>query len=250
MKKLLLAGIAAAAIYGAPALAADMAVKAPPPAPVVTTNWTGLYFDADIGYEWSSYNWTWTSPPPSPFSQSQSSGAMGGHIGYQQQLGWLVVGGEWGASALINKQRATTTSVGVLTAPCGTSFAGQQCQDLIGDVVTAGGKLGVDWGNWLVYGVGGWARGVVRSQLESANPLNVDTTNGPRYSGWYAGGGFDYMFARTRLLDFIAGVEYEHVDLGSQLQQSSLGNNNNRTVSATEDIVWAKLTVKFNLLAP
>jgi outer membrane immunogenic protein len=147
--------------------------------------------------------------------------------------------------------------VGTLGAPCLTGLpfnVGQQCQTLIGDVMTAGGKLGVDWGNWLVYGVGGWARGEVHSQITSTPIASGDTTNGPRYSGWYAGGGFDYMFASTRLFDFIAGVEYEHIDLGTQLQLSSLaspfvfaiGNPFNRTVSATEDIVWGKLTVKFN----
>jgi hypothetical protein len=62
------------------------------------------------------------------------------------------------------------------------------------------------------------------------------------------------MLASTRLSDFLVGVEYEHVDLGSQLQLSSssaplpfsVPNLLNRTVGATEDIVWGKVTVKFN----
>jgi hypothetical protein len=48
MKKILAAGIAAAAFYGAPAIASDMPVRAPiykaaAPAPVF--NWTGFYID-------------------------------------------------------------------------------------------------------------------------------------------------------------------------------------------------------------
>src|SRR5215471_5409426 len=56
----------AAAFLGAPALAADIPVKAPPaPAPVVT--WTGGYLGTGIGAEWGSTRWTTTcfaSPSP------------------------------------------------------------------------------------------------------------------------------------------------------------------------------------------
>jgi outer membrane immunogenic protein len=253
--------------FASVAFAADMPVKAPPlaPPPVITTNWTGFYLDGDIGWEQSHYNWSWPTPIVGlgfgpPFSMSQSGGVMGGHIGYQQQFGWLVVGGEWGGSALMNSKWASVTETAPLgpLGVCGFPIlgVGQQCQAQIGPVMTAGGKLGVDWGNWLVYGVGGAAWGSVSSQIvpapgvaigDAANPLGLS-------HGYYAGGGLDYMFASTRLFDFIAGVEYEHVDLGSHLQLSSLplpvpftvGNSINRTVSATEDIVWGKLTVKFN----
>ena len=55
MKKLLVACIAAAAFYGVPAFAADMAVKAPPP-PVATPaySWTGFYVGGNAGYGWNN----------------------------------------------------------------------------------------------------------------------------------------------------------------------------------------------------
>jgi opacity protein-like surface antigen len=53
MKKLLVAVVATAAFCGAPALAADMPVKAPPIAPIF--NWSGFYVGGTVGYAWGSY---------------------------------------------------------------------------------------------------------------------------------------------------------------------------------------------------
>ncbi len=53
MKKFFLAtvGLVAFASAAAPALAADMAVKAPPPAPLpVIYNWSGFYFGGNGGW--------------------------------------------------------------------------------------------------------------------------------------------------------------------------------------------------------
>jgi outer membrane immunogenic protein len=52
MKKLATA-IAAIALLGTPAFAADMAVKAPPPAPAPVYNWTGWYIGINVGGTWS-----------------------------------------------------------------------------------------------------------------------------------------------------------------------------------------------------
>src|ERR1700733_14594164 len=35
-----------------PAFAADMAVKAPPPPPVLVPSWTGFYIGGNLGYGW------------------------------------------------------------------------------------------------------------------------------------------------------------------------------------------------------
>ena len=37
-----------------------------------------------------------------------------------------------------------------------------------------------------------------------------------RNSGWYAGGGFDYMVHKGPLVDVILGLEYQHYDVGSK----------------------------------
>jgi outer membrane immunogenic protein len=52
MKKLATA-ITAIALIGTPAFAADMAVKAPPPAPAPVPTWTGFYGGIQFGGGWS-----------------------------------------------------------------------------------------------------------------------------------------------------------------------------------------------------
>jgi outer membrane immunogenic protein len=54
MKKLATCVIVAAGLIGTPAFAADMAVKAPPPAPAPVYNWTGWYVGGNVGYSWGN----------------------------------------------------------------------------------------------------------------------------------------------------------------------------------------------------
>jgi len=63
VKKLL--GVAASAtLIVAPALAADVPVKAPAPAAIVAYNWTGLYVGANVGWVGENFDWTYTNPVP------------------------------------------------------------------------------------------------------------------------------------------------------------------------------------------
>ena len=71
MKKFIVAGIAAAAFCGAPALAADMPVKAPYAAPVF--NWTGFYIGAHAGYAWGRVTGTTNTAASTPPTASALS---------------------------------------------------------------------------------------------------------------------------------------------------------------------------------
>ena len=109
------------------------------------------------------------------------------------------------------------------------------------------------WNDWLVYGVGGAAFGA-NLNSQTVSPLGVVFGQSAPQSdkGWYAGAGFDYMLFKTRLLDMLVGLEYEHVNLGTIQTFSSLDGflpgGNQHTLNAKEDVVWAKLTVKWNPL--
>jgi outer membrane immunogenic protein len=63
MKKLLLLGAALTALFGGSALAADLRRPAyTPPAPPPVYNWTGLYWDGNIGYSWGEVKRDFTVP--------------------------------------------------------------------------------------------------------------------------------------------------------------------------------------------
>src|ERR1700733_291282 len=96
-------GIAAVAVLaGTPALAADMAVKAPPPVAAPAYSWTGFYVGANIGYGWGNRDVTY-APNDLPslllmtgvadglgvFNPTRftNSGAVGGfQVGYNWQV--------------------------------------------------------------------------------------------------------------------------------------------------------------------
>ncbi len=251
----IIAVAALASMIAAPAFAADMAVKAPAPAAVVSADWSGLYADVGVGWQRTNDTWFYNDAIPGlggpPFSMSSTSASIAGHVGYQQQFNWLVIGGEVGKSAPWNDNWAVSVpSPGPGSLPClfGT---GSTCQVQVGDVTTYGAKLGVVWQNWLVYGVGGGARGNIASRVVSTNG-GTDSSSPNSANGWYAGGGADFMAFKSRPFDMIVGVEYEHVDLRTLQQFSSfngfVSSFDQRTIHPTEDIVWAKLTLKLNPL--
>jgi outer membrane immunogenic protein len=116
--------IAAIALIGTPAFAADMAVKAPPPAPAPVPTWTGFYGGIQFGGAWN--NETVSSSPNDPVAAALLSGAFG--ISGQQpvvtsfrlnQSGWA-----GGADAGYNWQ-VTNWLVGIETDFSGTSLSGQ-----------------------------------------------------------------------------------------------------------------------------
>jgi outer membrane immunogenic protein len=89
MRKAIVAGLAFGALLG-PAAAADMYVKAAPPAPVYFS-WTGCYVGGDVGGAWSSQDVSNTSPPvlfqaPVTASVSESGVIGGGYVGCNYQF--------------------------------------------------------------------------------------------------------------------------------------------------------------------
>ena len=239
MKKLLVAGIAAAALYSAPVLAADYPAKAAPMASVF--NWSGFYAGGNIGWGRADVGWTFDPAIPAAANQSykvRQSGLVGGvQGGIQQQFGNWVLGVEanwdvsdrWGKRAGFGNNPARDSEVRT-------------------DYFTVGPRLGWAMNNSMLYGTGGWAEGRIDTRaIVNATGALADATSA-HHTGWFLGGGWDY--AITPVLIF--GVDYRHIHLGTK-NQCDFGNCvtgaavfTNVDVNANIDVVTARLSLKFN----
>ena len=94
MKNLVLGSVALVAIgVSIPAHAADMPVKAPPPAPTTAApyNWSGLYVGANFGGAWTSGN---LNIPGNNFYGGLTEFIAGVQAGYNFQAGHFLFGVE------------------------------------------------------------------------------------------------------------------------------------------------------------
>jgi len=202
MKKVLF--LAAAILFPSVASAADMAVKAPPPAPVVLYNWTGFYIGVHGGGGWGTSNYTtdWNCAVGflcDSVKQDISGGVAGGQIGYRWQTGAWVFGVEaTGAWADISgTEGGLHCTVGVNT--CGALSAtgvGLSYHTRLRDQFTATAQIGYAVSQSLFYAKGGFAGGEL-TRLQQFNPagtLLFTSTNLNQWAnGWTVGAGWEYM---------------------------------------------------------
>jgi len=213
MKRFLLCS---AVIFGmaTPALSADMAVKAPPPAPLPPPvyNWTGFYIGANGG--WGESRTCWDFIPvaggvvPGGCS-SRSGGVFGGQLGYRWQAGQFVFGlegqGDWAdlkssRLSLVNPAFSTTTKTDGLGL-----FTGQ---------------LGWAWDAALFYVKGGAAVTSNRYDIwTTVGGVGVASATSTRWGGT-VGVGFEYGFTPN----WSVGLEYDRLFMGDAINTFSVVN--------------------------
>lgn len=211
MKKLMLAGLSAAA-WSSCALAADLGPYTPPPpaepyyepARDRPFSWQGLYFGANGGYGWNA---------DSSASFAGGSGSIspdgwfaGAQIGYNAQFRALVLGIEADfQGADIANSNAFATNVGLTTTSSEVDWFS-----------TVRGRIGYAAGPALLYVTGGWAFGEVDYRLNSpaASFSGSETQN-----GYTLGGGVEWAFAPNWSLK----TEYLYVDLGKETFNGPVG---------------------------
>lgn len=214
MSKMPLPSVIAAALLGLPAgaQAADLPAarpmyKAPAPA-AAPRDWSGIYVGAQVGYGWGQSSGTQNADgtffPVVPYALDPGGVLAGGHIGFNYQIGALVVGGE--ADIEASNLHGDTT----ISAFDQTYFFNAKADTL----ASVRGRIGWAHDALMLYGTGGVAWGHVTTP-----PL--DTLNGWR-TGWTVGAGAEYALPR----DWSARIEYRYTDLG---QASSFDPNLNST---------------------
>jgi len=207
MKKILIMGIAAAAFCGAPALAADMPVKAPvykAPPPVFT--WTGCYIGGNLGGGWKHVRSTDDPGGGLEFNHTFDGLVGGGQIGcdYQVNNNWVVgVQGMWDASGVGGTTHDLifpADTINVKARSFGTVAA--ELGYLINPTTKIYGKVGY-----------GWVR-----EKDTYNCSTVDcdiaesSSISERRGGLDAGGGLTWMFQPNLGLF----IEYDCIVLNSK----------------------------------
>ncbi len=200
MRRLLLIGCCAAALGCGSAIAADLPMKAPPPAhiPMAVFSWNGFYVGANIGGAWS--NGTVTDVVTGATFSTDNSGFIGGgQAGFNYQINNFVLGveGDIDATSLSKTGPGVVTAIGTLQGSVSTDW-----------VATLAGRVGFAFDRWLVYAKGGgaWVQNsaTLTNQTTGAS-VTASNTNG----GWMAGVGAEWDFAGP----WSAKLEYNHIEL-------------------------------------
>jgi outer membrane immunogenic protein len=219
------------------AFAADMPVKAPPPAVVVAPSWSGFYLGGHAGFAWLRHSHTVAGPVTTSictgFTNSQTcslrdTGAVaGGQIGYNWQQGALVFGVEADGSWTGLKK----------TASFAPAFNGA-INDKVEWLASVRGRLGWAVGDMLLYGTGGVAWGQFNFGWRSVN--NAALQFDKSATGWVAGGGIEKMFGRH----WSARAEFLHYGFGKNSVTGSIPAGT-YTSSFRNDISVVRLGINF-----
>ena len=240
MKKLLLGTVGLLVISAVtPSFAADMAVKAPPPAPLpVIYNWSGFYIGVNGGWGNSHNCWDFVrlvGPVFSDGCRDRSGGLFGGQVGYRWQSNQFVFGleaqGDWAD--------LSSTRVSLLDPTLSTRVK----TDGIG-LFTA--QLGWAWNAALLYVKGGAAVTSTRLDIfDTPTGIGLVSASATRWGGTL-GVGFEYGFAPN----WSVGAEYDHLWMGTANNSFSVvdprlvGILNNR-VSQDVDMFTLRINYRF-----
>ncbi|NIX76267.1 outer membrane protein [Microvirga terricola] len=194
MKKFLLASVALFGLAGA-AAAADLPVRAAPPAPIVVPifTWTGFYVGVNAGGAWSNNNNHDVFVPGVGFVNTGggNNGGFtgGGQIGYNYQVGGWVIGletdiqfADLGGNNRDNDFLFVNNPnfFGLRNNNNGNNFFG-----------TVRARAGYAFDRTLLYVTGGFAYG------DTGGGNDFFGNNNNTNAGWTVGGGVEYAFTNN-----------------------------------------------------
>ncbi|MGY3585334.1 outer membrane immunogenic protein [Bradyrhizobium sp. USDA 4341] len=214
-----------------------------PPLVAPSFNWSGFYAGVNVGGGWydggnitTSSNITSLIAPDNivriPVSDSSQSGVTaGGLLGYNYQLGKVVLGAEadFNDANLKSSRDGSTTAVFVIPRLFGRGGGGRRDTSVTGIYNfentskidwfgTVRGRIGfVPTERVLIYATGGLAYGEVKTHIANSEAFSTGLSrlwlgdNSDVRVGWTAGAGLEYAFANNWTLR----GEYLYVDLGS-----------------------------------
>jgi len=210
---LLLAVAPLVLMLGAPALGADMAVKAPPYRAPLPYTWTGWYVGANAGYGigLSQGNFAFNGGAfpggagVETFNAMPAGGFGGGQFGYNYQINSIVLGVETD----IQGAGISDTRTCLLSCIIGTSALIDQKLNWFG---TTRARLGLATGPVLTYVTGGAAYGGTETGVTTTfGGVTTSSITSAAKSGWTWGTGVEAALGGN----WTAKAEYLYVNLGS-----------------------------------
>ncbi|MDX2155891.1 MAG: autotransporter domain-containing protein [Hyphomicrobiaceae bacterium] len=216
-------------------------------------NWTGLHAGLVSGGTWGSGDWQWirdgAALPDATTNPDFSGYLYGGQIGYDHQLGHIVVGiaGDYSFGEARGGQSCPDAD------PVSRSVF-LTCKSRVENLAFLTGRVGWAWERALVYARGGLAFGEVTSNASFNLALDP---NPPRFvnvpgsldrqthtqTGWVLGGGAEFAFNDR----WSASAEYLYYDLGSKIFEvgNLAGSRVTADIDTTGSVLRAGLTYRF-----
>ncbi len=256
VRTLALGSIASLALLTGGALAADLPVRGPAPAPVVYApvfTWSGFYVGVNAGYAGDKFDYPFRGDIfATPFSGNASVTSSGGVFGAQVGYNWQFAS-RWVIGVEADYQWSNIEGQVNINAAAAGFAANVAAGSEVKSFGTIRARLGYGWDRALLYVTGGWAYG----KSDSAGAVNLcppapgacfggGLSRGTTHNGWAAGVGLEY--ALTNNLSF--KTEYLYVDLGdknlySAVYPRGLGSAN-LDVEARFHLVRAGLNYRFD----
>ena len=209
--------------YGPPSGPDLYVISAPPP-----FTWRGFYLGGNLGGAWATS--TLSDQLSKVSFDRDNNGFIGGvQVGYNFQVGNLVLGLEWDFDWTSIDTSGTVTLPGVagaINASADTEW-----------ITTLAGRIGLVLDRTLVYVKvgGGWVRNEASiTLLTSGASVRASDTNG----GWLVGGGFEYALAPN----WTAKFEYDFLSLADKNFPAFAGT---RGFELERDVQQLKVGINF-----
>jgi outer membrane immunogenic protein len=226
------------------ARAADMHVKAPPPAPLPPPfSWTGFYIGGNVGGAWRGHGMN-DNRFGMDFDNGDNNGVFiaGGQVGGNYQFNNNIVIGvegdfDWAA-------RNSNSDTVVVVPTVGTFQVTSTNNNRF--IATVAGRLGVTYDRWLFYakGGGGWVGNNDFTITNITTGASINVSNNNTDGGWLAGGGIEWAFASN----WSGKIEYDFLGLNGRTFTVQAGPLAGDTFTThNRDIQMVKFGINYRL---
>ena len=233
-KNVVLGAVAALVLGTTAAAAADLPMKTKAPPPVPMYDWTGFYIGvAGGGSLGQSTHIDQATGLGDTIGYNVKGGLVGGTLGYNWQMGSVVLGFEGDASWV--GEYGSNLDDGLAGNPAFTSFTKETW------LGTARGRLGYAVNNLLFYGTGGYAVAGVTAGIKDSATNAVLASSSDTRNGWTAGGGLEWGFAPN----WSAKFEWLYMKFESKGFNTLVAEGNRSSVPLDDNVVRAGINYRF-----